>query len=115
MEHRWGERTSIARTVRLSSLPCAIGAGRFRDVSMSGAFVETRLLVPLLACVHIEFDLPSRPDKRYSIPGYVMRQDENGIGIEWIELAPFAVLELLKAGFSRPLARTSKAQIQTDR
>lgn len=82
---------------------------------MSGAFVETQLLVPLLACVHIEFDLPSWPATRYSIPGYVMRQDENGIGIEWIELAPFAVRELLRAGVSLPVARASKAQVQTDR
>lgn len=98
MEHRWGERIQVDIRVRLSCLPYAIGTGRLRDVSVSGAFLETKLQTPLLAHVHVEIDFPSRQrSKRRSLAAHIMRRDENGIGIEWIELAPRAVIKLLEA------------------
>jgi hypothetical protein len=62
MEHRWGQRVQVGMNVRLSCLPYAIGSGRLRDVSVSGAFIETNLRIPLLARMQVEIDLPSRPD-----------------------------------------------------
>lgn len=98
MEHRWGQRVPVGMKVRLSCLPYSIGAGRLRDISVSGAFIETNLSVPLLARVHLEVDLPfAGRTRKHSIPGHVARDAEDGIGIEWLELAPPAVAELLIA------------------
>ena len=96
MEHRWGQRVPVGMRVRLSCLPYAIGSGWLRDVSVSGAFIETNLRLPLLASVHVEVELPGcGRATRHSVAGHVARQAEDGVGIEWPELAPAAVVELL--------------------
>lgn len=96
MEHRWGQRVPMHFGVKLTCVPHAIGVGRFRDVSISGAFIETNLRPPLFSCVRVEVQVAIKHRvKKYAISGFVMRSDEHGIGIEWQTLAPACVAELI--------------------
>jgi hypothetical protein len=102
MEHRWGKRAPIRMIVELECEPHGreplSGSGCVRDVSVSGAFIETNLPIPPLAAVRMTFQSLTRGRlTRYSIPGFVMRSDAEGIGIEWSELAPVKVVQMLKA------------------
>lgn len=88
MEHRWGERTSVNLTVRLTGLPGAIGMGRLRDVSLSGAFVETELNLLPLSPVHIERIAGICPTSHHCEGrAYVVRRISAGVGIEWFAAA----------------------------
>ena len=49
MEHRWGQRITTDLAVSLVAMPATISFGRMLNVSSTGAFVATRLSVPLLA------------------------------------------------------------------
>ena len=89
MEHRWGQRVPATIKVKLQGRPGAIGSGCLRDVSISGTFVETALRLPLLT--RVEIDAGSQ--RRLSC--WVVRRNAIGIGVEWCELAPRAVLTLL--------------------
>src|SRR5262245_10886119 len=98
MEHRWGQRVEVGMKVRFSCLPYAIGTGRLRDISVSGAFIETTVRPPLFARVHVEIILPtSARTKHYSVAAHITRHAPDGIGIEWLVFAPAAVAHLLKA------------------
>lgn len=97
MEHRWGQRVPAAIEVRLACRPYAIGAGRIRDASMSGAFISTDLELPLLARVRVEIDVElwnGRMQTR-KLLAHVVRRDATGIGVEWCALAPAGLHEVL--------------------
>jgi hypothetical protein len=91
VEHRWGHRVPVGLEVRLVCRPLAIGTGRVRDVSVSGAFIETALEVPLLAHVRVQAS-------NFEAAAHVVRADPDGIGIgiEWCVLAPWCVSDLQK-------------------
>jgi hypothetical protein len=83
MEHRWGRRISCSAVVRVSAAGGMTDCGRMRDVSSSGAFVETSLAPPLFAPVEIAI---VRDDEHGSeVLAWVVRRDAMGIGIEWVE------------------------------
>ncbi|MCC7463849.1 MAG: hypothetical protein IT480_15480 [Gammaproteobacteria bacterium] len=86
MEHRWGLRTSVDVPVRLIGSPGALGGGRVLNVSATGAFVQTRLRLPLLSSVRVE-PLADPPPAGHPCAGraYVVRQVADGVGIEWFE------------------------------
>jgi hypothetical protein len=88
--------------VRIISSPCTTEPGWLRDVSVSGAFVETALAVPLLTLVHLELKLQlPHGTEACELSGYVARHASEGIGIEWCELAPEGVVLLLSAESER--------------
>ena len=93
MEHRWGQRVSVNRRIRLACRPYAIGSGWLRDVSTSGAYLETKLRLPLLAQVAVE--LEPLADGVQHLTACVVRSDDKGLGIEWAELAPASIVALL--------------------
>ncbi len=96
MEHRWGQRVPATIKVRLRGRPGAIGSGCLRDVSISGAFVETALRLPLLTRVAIDAGSQGRASMgSRKLSGWVVRRNAIGIGVEWCEFAPQAVLTLL--------------------
>jgi len=86
----------IALPVRLVGTPGAIGTGCIRDVSVTGAFVQTNLRLPLLTLVQFEPIAlsPNASDTR-RLPAYVTRTGVDGIGVEWCDLAPAVVDEFL--------------------
>lgn len=96
VEHRWGQRVPIDTRVRFISRPSAIGSGRFRDVSVSGAFVVTNLQLPVLAPVNLEVQLDRGSVREtLEIAACVVRSEPRGIALEWRDLAPPAIVALV--------------------
>jgi hypothetical protein len=84
MEHRCGQRTSVNLAVRLTGFGDAIGMGRLRNVSSTGAFLQTDLELPLLCSVRIELIGSARRTSSYCEGrGYVVWKTAGGVGIEW--------------------------------
>jgi hypothetical protein len=98
MEHRWGRRYDTDVAVRFVALPGTIGAGRVTNISLSGAFMETRAKLRLLTVVYIE-GLDS--DREHGKPGAakrlaatVVRRCTAGVGLEWCERWAFPASQL---------------------
>src|SRR5688572_10757041 len=49
MEHRWGQRVTLEVPVRLYLDDAALGRGLLRNVSISGALIETSLDQPVFS------------------------------------------------------------------
>jgi hypothetical protein len=96
MEHRWGERVAVDIPVQVSVPPLIIGAGRVLDLSISGAWISGNFDLPPLARAIVTFDL-GIGGVRETLPlaCYVARVLAGGIGVEWRELAPQIVSDLM--------------------
>lgn len=98
MEHRWGFRYPIDMSVRLERPPNLLVPAKLRNLSSSGAYVETRAALALDCRVLLELGCRQSPSEgRCRVPAHVVRKDERGIGVEWCEFAPRPVLSLLAA------------------
>jgi hypothetical protein len=93
MDHRWGRRIDCGASVGIAGPAGLRGAGRMRDVSMSGALVETELPLPVHAAVEIEMVRAHGPGAR--LAGIVVRSDADGVGIEWREASHGAICPVL--------------------
>ena len=113
MEHRWGQRMPIDLPVRLIATPGAIGTGRIRDASVTGAFVQTNLRLPVFTRVQIESVAPNASDVR-RLPAYVTRTNVDGIGIEWCDLAP-AILDEFSCTGSKQVPAEVQSMIARSR
>ena len=108
MEHRWGSRKSIDVPVRFIALPATIGTGRIINVSMTGAFLETRAELRPMAMLYIELIYLLRDaGQRARLAASVVREDELGVGIEWCEPAA-------KSPLYARLRSASQALVATD-
>jgi hypothetical protein len=96
MEHRWGHRQKISRTVQLDTRGGLAARGRICNVSISGAFIVSPLPVNLFSYVKIQF-IAMLNGKRTAtaLEGQVVRKDASGFGIEWCEFAPEAIRSLV--------------------
>jgi len=96
MEHRWGKRIPAEIGVRISARLGMIGEGRILDLSVSGAWIRASLNLSVLARVMVVFDsAPARKHEALSIGAYVTRTSRGGFGVEWHELDPPSLSELL--------------------
>jgi hypothetical protein len=98
MEHRWGERFATHIPIRLISVrPRLVSIGRITNLSRSGAFIGD-FDFRLLSLIHVVLESPLRPKRDGGIiSAYVARVCNDGIGVEWCEFGPPAVIELLRA------------------
>ena len=95
MEHRWGQRAVCRKQVRLSAGAGIGGTGRLRDVSMSGAFIETASVLPPLTRIEIAV-LPTTPGGReILVMASVVRSERDGVGVEWCEMSAGSVCAML--------------------
>lgn len=98
MEHRWGQRFEVDFAVRLASKPYTVRAGHMTDLSLSGANITTTLDLRILSRIQVALVLPSRLTHATPVvSAYVARRHRTGIGVEWCDFAPQAVLELLRS------------------
>ncbi len=96
MEHRWGERVVVDIPVQVSTPPLMGGNGRILNVSISGAWISGEFDLPPLARAMIVFDLRAgATPEPMPIACYVTRVRSQGIGVEWRELAPQIISDLL--------------------
>jgi len=90
-------------------------SGRIRNVSVTGAFVETRHALPLLSLVHVAL-VPSQPEDEppQRVAAWVVRHCPNGIGLEWCDLSGQARERILRWERESGGATASKATIRAD-
>lgn len=95
MEHRWGTRHSLELGVRLDAGLPLPAFGWLRNASSSGAYVETNFSPPPWSRIWIELESNTLGgDDFCRIPAYVVRTDGAGVGLEWCNFAPRAILAL---------------------
>ena len=99
MEHRWGIRITTDFEVRLIALPSTVGFGRMVNVSLTGAFVRTTVILAPPSLVYVEpVCVPIAECPIGRIAACVVRCGVSGIGLEWCDFATEAVDRLMRAG-----------------
>jgi hypothetical protein len=89
MEHRWGQRKAVHKSVRVRTRAGIAAQGHITNVSISGAFVTTPLPVALFSVIEVSF-IGVAGGRRAStvIEAQVVRKTAAGLGLEWCEFAP---------------------------
>ena len=90
MEHRWGGRISVDVPVKIRWKANGVADARLLNVSRSGALIQTRVPLPLLARIEVYID-------GGTISSFVTRIDKAGVGVEWCELSSKLVGTLLRS------------------
>ena len=119
MEHRWGTRITLNAPAELKTPDGLSAVGSVRNASLSGAFVETRATLPLLARVSLR---PLAAGSEW-LDACVVRVENRGVALEWLEPGLQAVAALLatrpiphaKDETSRPAQRRSVSWIVPER
>ena len=114
MEHRYGVRYPSAIDVFVRSHSGRLAArGRLLDVSISGAFVSTSVSIPALSSITLEVISVVNSVRRWRpIEAQVIRRTDRGLGIEWKELTPAALSQLVDGGQLAPAVRQYPAPAQ---
>jgi hypothetical protein len=86
MDHRWGQRQAANIAVHVAATSGRTGAARVVNVSLTGAYLETRVPLRLHALVYLA------PSSRGNSAGgnkriaaNVIRHDAFGVGLEWCQ------------------------------
>ena len=85
MEHRWGNRKRCRARVCVSAGAGVAGTARVRDVSISGAFLETSLPLALFSQLAIAVLRDDGSTHSLELTAAVVRTEPDGVGIEWCE------------------------------
>jgi hypothetical protein len=95
MDNRLGERVPIQLAIRLiSTRPRTVSIGLLQNLSRSGALILNSD-VQLFSLIHVVLASHQQKDEE-PIAAYVTRVSDDGIGVEWCEFAPPAVVALLQ-------------------
>ncbi len=95
MEHRWGLRRPCRARVSVSAGAGIAGTGRLRNVSMSGAFLETALPLPLFSQIAVAVLRDDGSRHVVEFTATVVRAEPGGVGLEWCEIASGSICSLL--------------------
>jgi len=95
--HRWGQRIAVNIPVQVAA--CALPAihGHLKNLSLSGALMETDHELPLHAYIAISVKLPDMGESATTVMARVTRQSKDAVGVEWCEFAPRTVKDLLRS------------------
>ena len=85
MEHRWGQRVPCDALVRVSAGEEAGFPGRVRNISSSGAFIETAAVLPANTGVSLLVLGNESATHAVEIAATVVRSEHDGIAVEWNE------------------------------
>lgn len=97
MDHRWGQRLKLDVQVRLHATSWrAPRRACLRNISASGGLLETEPGLPPLKRIEVEIAVCSQGRiDLIRIPACVVRKADLGVGVEWCEVLPFAVDQLV--------------------
>jgi hypothetical protein len=99
MDNRLGERFPIQLAIRLiSTRPRTISIGQLKNLSRSGALILNSD-VQLFSLIHMVLESHQQKDEA-AVAAYVTRVCDDGIGVEWCEFAPPAVVALLQTAIA---------------
>lgn len=97
MEHRWGERVALDCPVRLELRDGSGVAGRLRNASISGAWIETTDKLPWYAIVNVIVAAGTGLRHRtIELPACVVRMTPEGIAVEWRDMAVPTLISLMR-------------------
>jgi PilZ domain len=94
MEHRWGTRLGLSVPVQIEAPGLGRIPGLMVNASVSGAFIRTALKVRPLSAVRL---IVVTGKARIELPACVARTAEDGLGVEWRDMACPELLEILNA------------------
>ena len=98
MEHRWGERIRFDLPVQIAVPLKSLRPARIVNLSLSGACIKADYELKALSRVDVIIAIPCNAgDQRSSITAYVTRSNSTGIGMEWCDYAPTAIVELMRS------------------
>lgn len=95
MEHRWGLRRPCRAKVRISAGSGIAGTGQLRNVSMSGALLETTLPLSLFSQIGIAVLRDDGSRRSTEFTATVIRIGPGNFGLEWCQTAPGSVCRML--------------------
>jgi len=91
MEHRWGPRRPCSARVCVSASGGVSGLGKLKNLSMSGAFLEIAVPLPLFAQLAIAVLRNDGATHQLEFTAVVVRHEVNGVGIEWCDPNPGSI------------------------
>jgi hypothetical protein len=94
MEHRWGQRQLLSKSVQLRTPRGPIGWGQLCDVSLSGAFIQTAVAIPTLSRVQVVF-AKDHSREAMRLDAQVVRRTAIGLGLEWSEFGTDTIKALM--------------------
>ena len=95
-EMRFGQRVELQLPVKLEAGDGAIGTGILRDISISGALIETALELPVFTNLVVTLPAPGESAPPRTLAACVMRRCPTGVGIEWRDMACATLTALLR-------------------
>jgi hypothetical protein len=99
--------------LRLSGRGAEVGMGSLVNVSVSGAYLETRIQLPVNASITLEPVASAGVAlDGLKLNARVARVDDRGMGIEWRALISSATLALLTAPPARPVRPIDDDELQ---
>ena len=103
--HRWGRRVCLEVPVRLALGGRPMGHGLLRNVSISGALIETALELPVFT--NLVVVLPTSSEAAPSsaeLAACVVRRQEAAFAVEWRDMACEPIVALLEKHSGRSAA-----------
>lgn len=104
IEHRWGRRFPCCARLRLEA-PGIDTSARFRDLSMSGAFIETNAELTPNTPVTIAILREDGSQREQRLRATVVRRTAEGLGVEWWDTPAGPVCPALGCASPCPAAR----------
>lgn len=96
-EIRWGERLAVDLPVRIHAHDGAPTMGRLRNLSISGALIETDVTLPVRSAVTIAVAAPdARGEQSMTLEAAIVRSEPGAIGVEWRDMACQPLVDLLQ-------------------
>jgi hypothetical protein len=101
---RWGQRIAVDIPVEVAADASPAIHGHLKNISLSGALMETDHELRLYAYIEISIKIPEMGRSAVRVMARVMRNFKDDVGVEWCEFAPSAVKDLLRSSsFQLPL------------
>jgi hypothetical protein len=99
MDHRWGQRRATDFVVHVIATSGRAVAARVVNVSITGAYLETSVLLRLNSLIHLTPYLPDNfTGGSNRVAANVVRHDARGVGLEWlVRLTKGVQIDLLLA------------------
>jgi hypothetical protein len=83
--------------VRVETTGLPTGDGYMKNLSLSGAFVDTDCDLRIRTVIEVSIALPPPSSCTTVIRAHVVRKIEEGVGIEWSEFAPSIIKDLVRS------------------
>jgi hypothetical protein len=94
-ERRWGMRIDVDLPVRLELADGSNTSGRMRNASISGAMIECALELPTFTSFRVLIPATGTDPHPIQIHARVVRAEHPRLGVEWRDVAPQPLVNLL--------------------